>query len=381
MADGNASEFSFATLTQPQNQLQITPLFPHSHPISLKLSDDNFLMWRQQVLATIRGYGLEPFLDGSVSVPSQFVTADATSTSVQPNPAFLAWHRQDQLLSSWLLASLSESSMVLVVGLTTSKDIWNALSTRYASQSKAKVMQYKLLLQTFKKNSLPMCDYLGKIKSYCDFLGSAGCRILDEDQILHILSGLGPEYDPVMVTISSSADRWTVPDVAALLLSFETRLESSHNPPINVDGSQPAANFVHSTDQRRDVSTRGGRGFSNRGGPFRGRGGRSGRGGKLVCQLCQKPGHSADRCWHRFDQSYGQAPPLRSLTPAHPQPTANFAQGRGLLPSPSVQPQLEFNFDVTSSSSWYPDSGATHHVSNDLTNLNSGSEYVGGKSL
>ena len=77
--------------TQPQNHLQITPLFPHSHPISLKFSSgDNFLMWlHQQVLATVQGYGLEPFLDGSVPILPQ-LNPDAPTSSVQPNLAFLA---------------------------------------------------------------------------------------------------------------------------------------------------------------------------------------------------------------------------------------------------------------------------------------------------
>ncbi|XP_047957717.1 uncharacterized protein LOC125203424 [Salvia hispanica] len=162
-----------------------------------------------------------------------------------------------------------------------------------------------------------MKDYLSKIKSYCDFLGSAGYRILEEDHILHILSGVGSEYDSIMVTISSSADRWTVGDVASLLLSFESRLKSVKSNSINIDGSQPSANLVQPTPQRsRDTSSRvnysHGRNDGNCGG-FRGRGGRGGRfGNRLICQLCQKPGHSADCCWSRFDQNIGQ--PLTNLS-------------------------------------------------------------------
>lgn len=36
---------------------------------------------------------------------------------------------------------------------------------------------------------------------------------------------------------------------------------------------------------------------------------------------------------------------------------------------------------MSSSASWYPDSGATHHISNDLSNLNSSTEYHGGTQL
>lgn len=41
----------------------------------------------------------------------------------------------------------------------------------------------------------------------------------------------------------------------------------------------------------------------------------------------------------------------------------------------------EYNFDGSSSSAWYPDSGATNHISNNLTNMNVSSEYHGGMKL
>lgn len=117
---------------------------------------------------------------------------------------------------------------------------------------------------------------------------------------------------------------------------------------------------------------------------------------RLICQLCQKPGHSSDRCWYRFEQSFmphspshhkAQHQQLHSLQPlsqlhstepiSQPQqhPSANLAQSCN---ASSCYSPSEFN---TKSSSWYPDSGATHHVSNDLANLNTTSEYHGGNSL
>lgn len=51
-----------------------------------------------------------------------------------------------------------------------------------------------------------------------------------------------------------------------------------------------------------------------------------------------------------------------------------------LLPTIIYSPP-DFSLDNQSSSSWYPDSGATNHVSHDMSNLQSGSEYLGGKKL
>ena len=252
-----------------------------------------------------------------------------------------------------------------------------------------------------------MRDFLAKIKELCDLLGAAGCRIPEEDHILYILGGLSHDYDSVIVTVTAKTHDWTVQDVAALLHSFESRLEdpSAQISKINIDGSVPSVNLAHTSGGRKDGfhQGRGGGSNFNRNGGGRGsvfRGGRSGgfrgRGnGRLICQLCQKPGHSSDRCWYRFEPSFMPHPPshhraqhqqLHSLQPpsqlhsnqpvSQPQqpPSANLAQSRN---ASSYYSPSEFN---TESSSWYPDSGATHHVSNDLANLNTASEYHGSNS-
>ena len=44
-------------------------------PIPIKLDADNFLIWRQQVTATLRSMDLLHFLDGSC-MPSRLLVAD-----------------------------------------------------------------------------------------------------------------------------------------------------------------------------------------------------------------------------------------------------------------------------------------------------------------
>ena len=65
-------------------------------------------------------------------------------------------------------------------------------------------------------------------------------------------------------------------------------------------------------------------------------------------------------------------------------PTANVVQTRNQNDYHSVPSQhvpSEYGADASSSTSWYPDSGATNHISNDFGNFNSASEYNGGKLL
>ncbi|KAK6144591.1 hypothetical protein DH2020_021411 [Rehmannia glutinosa] len=128
---------------------------------------------------------------------------------------------------SWLLSSSSESILVGTVGLESSKVIWEALNIAFASQNGAKVMQHKLQLQTLKKGNMPMSEYLNKIKSLCDLLTSVGHGIDESDQVLHVLSGLGAEYNHVIVSVTSRLEPCSLREAHAILLSYENRLELS----------------------------------------------------------------------------------------------------------------------------------------------------------
>lgn len=54
----------------------------------VKLDGKNFLLWKQQVIATINGHDFEAFVVGETTIPTK------TSSDYQ------MWHKQDQLLLS-----------------------------------------------------------------------------------------------------------------------------------------------------------------------------------------------------------------------------------------------------------------------------------------
>ena len=80
---------------------------PLSQLITMRVEDDNFLMWKYQIENVIRGYGLEGFLFGTKQVPPKMVT-NGTGILV-PNPKFRDYQRQDHLLISWLLSSIESA--------------------------------------------------------------------------------------------------------------------------------------------------------------------------------------------------------------------------------------------------------------------------------
>jgi len=96
------------------------------------LDEDNYLLWQQQVLATVEGLDLLHFLDESL------VSCDNTTTHTPP-PNTALHRQQDRLLLAWLLASMTQPLLTKMVGLRTSAQVWDRLRTYYATHTKAKI--------------------------------------------------------------------------------------------------------------------------------------------------------------------------------------------------------------------------------------------------
>ena len=126
-----------------------------------------------------------------------------------------------------------------------------------------------------------------------------------------MLQGLGPVYDPLVTSITTRTDVYTVSDVYAHMLSYEMR--HLRNGTLEQFSS---ANNVNRMPNRGGTNGR-------CGGCGRGRQSNGGRGqtwhtrnnsgrqpskaqsnSDNVCQICGKPNHGALQCWHRFDQAY-----------------------------------------------------------------------------
>jgi gag-polypeptide of LTR copia-type len=58
---------------------------PFSHQIHTVLNQDNYLLWKSQVLPVLEGYDLLHFIDGSYDIPPCTITTDGV---VMLNPAF-----------------------------------------------------------------------------------------------------------------------------------------------------------------------------------------------------------------------------------------------------------------------------------------------------
>jgi hypothetical protein len=78
---------------------------------TIKLNHDNFLLWKAQLIPYFKGRDLFGYLDGSNPKPTKLISVTHPESSVvseRLNPTYSHWIRQDNLILSTLMTSLSE---------------------------------------------------------------------------------------------------------------------------------------------------------------------------------------------------------------------------------------------------------------------------------
>lgn len=333
-----------------------------SQVISVKLTQENYLLWSTQILPYLRSQNLVGFVDGSMPAPSQTIAVEPSEETgnrkIIINPEFTVWYPQDQLVLSLINSSVTEEVLSTMVGITTAREAWITLERQFASTSRARAMQIRMELSTIQKKDMTIADYFRKVKHLGDTLAAIGKRIEDEELIAYMLQGLGPDYDPLVTSITTRTDVYTVSDVYAHMLSYEMRhlrkgtfeqLSSANN--VNRISIRGGANGGRGS-RGRSRQLNSGHGQSRRTVNNPGRQpSKTQSSSGIVCQICGKPNHDALQCWHRFDQAYQAENNLKQAALA----TSGY----------------------TSDTNWYVDTGATDHITNDLERLTTRERYTG----
>ena len=324
--------------------------------LPIKLNNNNFPSWKAQFDALLYGYDLMGFLDGNKTCPSKEIIAeDGTTVS---NPDFVIWTRQDKLLLHAILASLSEGVVPLIAAATSSRDAWVKLHKLYANKSRSRVMNLKEKLTNITCNTRSVAEYLQTIKGIADELALIDTHLSDDDLTIFALNGLGSGFKEISAAIRARETPISFEELHDKLVEHETflkREESRGGSNVTVNSTRTSfGNFQSRYGNGQNgngQSNNGKRVFNNRhsqGRKFNNNGNHNNHfQSNVVCQFCQKKGHTARQCH----------------------------SARRLL---QQQPEVHHtSFGNSSSSNWILDSGASHHVTGDLTNLSHQQPYEG----
>jgi transposase InsO family protein len=353
-----------------------------SNLMSTKLDSCNYIIWKLQISAVLDAYSMIEHLDGSTPQPRQFLNTETGMQTV--NPAFLIWKKRDKALPTLLYSTLSSPVLAMVVGLSTSQEVWNKLEERFTCTARANVLNLKLELQSIKKGSDSVSTYLQRIKAVRDKLSAVGVQS-DPEELLHvILKGLPKEYASFASAIRTRDEVLSLEKLSVLLQTEEQSMQESADPLSNSALAMfvtPNKHFngYNGNQSYNNNRGRGGRNFS------RGRGGRSSnfnsssfnasnfnapqihpqqqsqsvpqvRSERPTCQICWKQGHYAIDCYHRMDFAYQGKNPTTKLAAMASASNLQHTQG---------------------SETWLTDSGASDHISASSQNLHPQAPYLG----
>ncbi|KAF7843731.1 Retrovirus-related Pol polyprotein from transposon TNT 1-94 [Senna tora] len=272
--------------------------------ISNKLDDFNFLTWKMQVVATVKGFNLYKFLVDGKAIPPRFKT-DSDKETEEIKPDFVKWECQDQVIMAWMLNSMTD-----------------AMANKMERQLRTQ-------LRSTKKNGTTMSEFMLKIKKLADSLAAVGSPITEHEYVETISYGLPSEYEGFITSFSLRSEASTITVFEALLLTHESRLEMIKTASDNVSAN---------------LGTR------------------------------QEP---AWRPW--FNQAFTAA----TLAQAQAQYTQNSytsnapSQSQPRPPSNASMEALVAAPETLYDSAWYPDSGASHHITHDSSNMQTHHPYVG----
>ncbi|GAA0166774.1 hypothetical protein LIER_40253 [Lithospermum erythrorhizon] len=341
---------SSSSTAHPPSPPPFTQLNHAHHYISIKLTNTNHLHWHTQLAPFLEGHDLFGYADGSILCPPSHVQ-DASGYFTL-NPAYTFWLRQDKLIMSLLISSMSDETLPLAVGKSSSHAIWDAVKIALANPSFSSHLALQDKLIGLKKNNMTITEYLNHAKSTYDSLAaivySRGSAMSFEElrNYLGTHEFVNPVH-PIALHVSDGLLR-TPPPIA-----------------------QYAARAPFSSPRGRGQSSRGrfgrapGLGYSSDRRPP------SSSSGHRWCFICESTMHLANDFPHR---NHAASPQAFYATPSTQPSRLYAASGPPFHYSSSATPLFG---DASITASWIPDTGASHHITPDLASIQNPEPYHG----
>jgi histone deacetylase 1/2 len=102
---------------------------PISSIVTVRLTNENHLMWKAQILAYLRTHQLFGIVNGQVAAPAKTIStttgtgADRVTTQVA-NAEYTTWYIKDQAILGGILATVSEDILPHVMAAASAAEAW-----------------------------------------------------------------------------------------------------------------------------------------------------------------------------------------------------------------------------------------------------------------
>uniref|UniRef100_A0A6V7QRN4 Uncharacterized protein n=1 Tax=Ananas comosus var. bracteatus TaxID=296719 RepID=A0A6V7QRN4_ANACO len=195
---------------------------PSSLPnIPVKLDGSNYYYWKSIMIPVLKAYRLLGYVDGTLASPPETIAGD--DQVKKSNPEYETWMVQDQIALTILMLSVSQEVGCNLVGLTSSHQVWTTLATLFDSHTIAQEDFIEQQWRDIKKGDTPMIEYLKNVKQLATQFSLIGKPITPLQLNRRITTGLGTDWEPLVLALAPSLSTMNTNDLSALLLNQEAR--------------------------------------------------------------------------------------------------------------------------------------------------------------
>ncbi|KAF3774709.1 putative CCR4-associated factor 1-like protein 7 [Nymphaea thermarum] len=313
---------------------------------------------------------LMKFVDGSGEAPSETILRDGKD---ELNPEFAIWRKTDQLVLSWIKATVSKAVLGQIIRTRSAREAWKALENSYGSPSPLRVMLLKNELVFIKKGNSDMTSYLQKVKFLVDSLEAAGYHTPNEDLVQIILNGLPSKYESLITSVVTSSTKLpSFSELYDLLLNQETRLQLMKH---DVESPMEKQVTITAFNTFRGHGRGRGRGYYH---------GRGGRGRNQSFQPAQNQFHNHQTTGFQTN-NLSQPNHQHAALPSKKIIECQYCGRKGHTAKTcwDINPRAFSALTLQESGDeyWYPDTGATNNIVTSDGNMENKQTYSGSKSV
>ncbi|GJY38367.1 retrovirus-related pol polyprotein from transposon RE2 [Tanacetum coccineum] len=294
------------------------------------------------------GYDLLGYIDGIIKSPPK-------SLENRTNPAYTKWYRQDQIIVSAIVS--------------TSKEAWDRLVVLYANKSRTRIMSLKQRLLENSKEDKSVSAYMQEMRGIADDLASVNCPVDEDDFVLHILHRLGNDFKEICAVVRARDTPISFDELHENLVDYEMQQKSSTKVTTPVI---PTANYTQRGNRLTNRNT------------YQG-----------VNASSSRPWNNSEPRFNRSQnntRNHGASWQSKSSGPSstfNKDAMCNFCSRNGqyikdrrslalFLRENEITPTAHFTTtQLHASPAWIFDTGASHNVTTDTSNLQSFSDYGG----
>lgn len=259
---------------------------------------------------------------------------------------------QSKRVLNLLMNNVKNRHVNQISNATSAKQAWDHFAAIFAANTNARRSQLRAELHSFKMaNGEAMAEYFSRAKQLQDELMGVGHFMSDSELAYIVVSGLTSRYEMEATALNMQEGELSYSRVTAKLIAAEASKSKTDK------ASEPTA-LYGAVNKRSEPSTSYNSGNSNSFSRLQ-----SSR-PKVKCYFCDKPGHTTQQCRDLI------ALKQLSISNNSKNQKEHISSNNNRPRSPEDRRHASYMaYSGSRSSSWYLDSGATHHVTYDGSEL------------